>query len=162
VSLLVRDAVPADAPFACMLVRRSITELCVADHGNDARTIGDWLANKTNDNFAAWISSAQRVTLVAERADSMAGFAMLDLDRNGTISLLYIAPEERFSGVSSALLEAVEARASASGLAELRLNSTATALQFYEKRGYVTDGDPVPGFGITAKYQLRKVLGTGR
>ena len=31
----IRDAVLADAPAACEVLRRSITELCVADHQDD-------------------------------------------------------------------------------------------------------------------------------
>ena len=36
----VRDAVPEDAPAACEVMRRSITELCGADHGNDPVVLG--------------------------------------------------------------------------------------------------------------------------
>ena len=31
----IRDARPEDAPAACRVLRASIIELCVADHGND-------------------------------------------------------------------------------------------------------------------------------
>ena len=31
----IRDATPDDAEAACDVLRRSISELCVADHGND-------------------------------------------------------------------------------------------------------------------------------
>jgi hypothetical protein len=33
----IREAVAGDAEEACNVMRRSITELCAADHGNDRR-----------------------------------------------------------------------------------------------------------------------------
>jgi hypothetical protein len=43
----VRDAVREDAPAACEVIRRSISELCEADHRNDPEILKRWLANKT-------------------------------------------------------------------------------------------------------------------
>jgi len=90
VSIAVRGAIPSDAPAACELVRRSITELCGEDHHGDEPTIRDWLANKTPENFDAWISSPRHVALVAESRGLLAGFALLN--RSGSIALLYVAP----------------------------------------------------------------------
>lgn len=43
----IRDAVAEDAIEACEALRRSITELCVADHRNDPDLLANWLRNKT-------------------------------------------------------------------------------------------------------------------
>jgi hypothetical protein len=45
----IRDAMTEteDAPAACDVLRRSISELCVADHGNDPTILARWLSNKT-------------------------------------------------------------------------------------------------------------------
>ena len=43
----IRTANENDAESACYIVRRSIKELCFADHQNDAQAIQGWLANKT-------------------------------------------------------------------------------------------------------------------
>jgi GNAT superfamily N-acetyltransferase len=51
--------------------------------------------------------------------------------------LNYVAPAARFRGVSKALVAALEATARNLGLAECRLESTQTALQFYRRLGYV-------------------------
>ena len=75
--LVIRRAVPADAAPACEVVRNSITELCVEDHRGDAASIAAWLANKTHDNFAAWISSSRNVAVTAERGEKIVGFALL-------------------------------------------------------------------------------------
>jgi len=156
VSLLLRRAIPVDATTACSLVRSSIVELCGADHRGDEATIASWLANKTPDNFASWISSPRHVAIVAERAGSLVGFAFLN--GAGIIALLYVAPESRFTGVTKAMLASLEEHAVALGIAELRLESTATALSFYERRGYSRAGETVQGFGATRAYPLSKRL----
>jgi len=43
----IRDARVVDAPAARQVLRRSIIELCVADHRNDPAILTKWLANKT-------------------------------------------------------------------------------------------------------------------
>jgi hypothetical protein len=45
--MLNRPATPEDVPTACDIIRRSITELCTADHANDPAILQRWLANKT-------------------------------------------------------------------------------------------------------------------
>jgi hypothetical protein len=52
----IRDAQPEDAHSACEVVRRSISELCAADHGNDPTVLSQWLKNKTLGNVASWIA----------------------------------------------------------------------------------------------------------
>lgn len=156
--IAIRRAVPSDTAAACELVRSSIAELCVVDHRGDESTIIEWLANKTTENFAGWISSSRHVALVAESADAIAGFVLLN--RNGTIALLYVAPQFRFRGVSKALLASVEEHAVALGVAELKLESSATALSFYERCGYSRAAETVQGFGVTHAYPLSKSLHT--
>ena len=36
--------------------------------------------------------------------------------------------------------------------------SSATARRFYEKQGYVSNGEPVPASGVTRGYPYRKAL----
>jgi GNAT superfamily N-acetyltransferase len=156
VAIVIRRAIPADTVATCELVRRSITELCVADHRRDESTIAAWLSNKTLDNFASWISSPRHVALVAEEARAIVGFALLN--RAGTIALLYVAPEFRFSGVSKAMLASLEEHAIAFGITELRLESSATASSFYRERGYLRAGDTVQGVGVTRAFPLSKRL----
>jgi GNAT superfamily N-acetyltransferase len=52
------EARPEDAQEACPVLRRSIIELCAADHGHDPELLAAWLANKTPENFAAWMERA--------------------------------------------------------------------------------------------------------
>jgi len=48
----IRDAVAEDAPAACQVVRRSISELCIADHRSDPTILMRWLSNKTPEIVA--------------------------------------------------------------------------------------------------------------
>lgn len=138
-NVLVRDATPADADDACAAVRRSISELCVADHGDDAAALAAWLANKTPENFAAWAERPGLTLLVAICDDAVAGVAAMTA--SGRVTLNYVSPERRFRGVSKALMAALEARARACGLAETTLESSQTARRFYRALGYAPDAE---------------------
>jgi GNAT superfamily N-acetyltransferase len=157
--LRVRSAERDDAPAACRCVRRSIIELCVADHRHDAATLARWLGNKTDARFAEWIVSPRHCAVVAGRDADVIGFGLLDLD--GTLALLYVDPSVRFEGVSSAMLAALEDAARRRGIARLRLLSSGTALQFYLARGYLPDGSARPGFGVSQTHPLVRDLQTG-
>ena len=152
-----RRALPADAAAACDVVRRSIVELCCEDHRGDEATLTRWLANKTPSHFEQWIGSEDHVALVAERDGVLVGFALLNV--KGSIALLYVSPDARFSGVSKALLLAVEEGAKAIGIGELWLESSATALRFYRECGYCSTGPPTAGFGITSGYPMSRQIG---
>lgn len=67
----IRDAVPEDAPSACEVMRRSISELCGADHHNDPMILGRWLANKTPDIVASWIVNPGNSILVPVESGTM-------------------------------------------------------------------------------------------
>ena len=151
-----RRASVSDAPGACDVVRRSIAELCLDDHGGDARTLSEWLANKTPADFEHWIQSDRHVAIAAELDGTLVGFALLNL--GGTISLLYVSPEARFHGVSKALLSALEREALDAGISELRLESTRTAQRFYEQSGYASAGERTPGFGCSSCYPMSRRL----
>jgi GNAT superfamily N-acetyltransferase len=105
----IRDAVPEDAPAACEVVRRSISELCSADHHNDPVILGRWLANKTPEIVASWIVKPANPVLVAVESGSI--LAVGAVTDAGEITLNYVSPDARFRGVSRALLIALETRA---------------------------------------------------
>jgi GNAT superfamily N-acetyltransferase len=155
-SCRIRKAVHSDASAACELVRCSIEELCVDDHQRDARTLSEWLKNKTLANFEHWIKSDRHVALVAEVGSRLVGFGLLDL--GGYVALLYVAPEARFSGVSEALLRALEQEAVGAGIQELKLESSVTALRFYQSAGYSLTGSCVQGFGVTSCYPMSRQI----
>src|SRR5215469_13253828 len=125
----IRRANPEDAAAACAVLRRSITELCHADHGGDEVLLAKWLSNKTVENVARWIRQSHVVVAVNEF---------------GKITLNYVSPDARFRGVSKALMQQLEERARALGLNECLLETTQTAFRFYQSLGYVRSEESYP------------------
>jgi GNAT superfamily N-acetyltransferase len=131
-TIRIRAARVEDATAACTVLRRSITELCEADHRNDEAFLARWLANKTPENVLGWIASSN--VFVAQDDTGIVGIAALG--GSGQITLNYVAPEARFRGVSKALLHAAERKALELGFATCTLKSTKTAREFYLAAGY--------------------------
>jgi GNAT superfamily N-acetyltransferase len=152
----IRDAVPADAPAACQVLRRSIIELCVADHRNDPAILDRWLANKTPEIVASWIAQPVSSMLLAVEGGSI--LAVGAVTDKGEITLNYVSPDARFRGVSRALLGALEARAAKRGNIRCTLLSTETAHRFYKAAGYVETGPPQGKFGTSSSYPMAKPL----
>ena len=105
----IRDATPEDAEEACLVLRRSITELCEADHHGDPALLAAWLSNKRPEIVAAWMRRTDASYLVAIEQSAIA--AVGGVTDGGEILLNYVSPDARFRGVSRALLAAMEARA---------------------------------------------------
>jgi GNAT superfamily N-acetyltransferase len=152
----VREAVLEDATAACLVMRRSISELCAADHRNDRAVLQRWLSNKTPETIRSWIRPGNSL-LVAVEGDGI--LAVGNVTDAGEITLGYVSPDVRFAGVSSALLNALEDRAAERGNAICTLQSTETARRFYLARGYSEDGPPAGKFGTTSAYPMSKRLG---
>jgi GNAT superfamily N-acetyltransferase len=154
-SMKIRDAVPDDASAACEVMRRCITELCIADHDNDPVVLGRWLNNKTLEIFRSWIRPGNSV-LVATDIDDILAVGCVTND--GEITLNYVSPDARFRGVSTALLVALERRAIEHGSEICRLESTETARRFYRDRGYSEEGPADRKFGTASGYPMSKRL----
>ncbi len=155
----IRDATPDDAEAACEVLRRSISELCAADHGNDPAILGAWLANKRPEIVAAWARQPGNSLLVAVDGDAI--LAVGSVTDAGEITLNYVAPEARFRGVSRTMLAALEARAAEHGNARCTLTSTETAHRFYRSAGYIDDGVPTGNFGTASGYPMYRNLAPG-
>jgi GNAT superfamily N-acetyltransferase len=155
-SVSVRRAALEDAESAIAVVRDSITRLCVADHENDPVTLESWLRNKTIDNFARWIASADDYVVIAELGSAIGGVASLHW--SGEIRLCYVAPNRQHVGLGTALLVALETQARAWGIQKLVLNSTIGARSFYEHNGYTPSGHSVPGFGRSLCFPYEKTI----
>jgi GNAT superfamily N-acetyltransferase len=159
-NVTIRDAVPADAAAACGVLRKSISRLCVADHGNDPAILNAWLANKTPKTVAAWASQPGNSLLLAVEGDAILGVG--SVTDAGEITLNYVAPDARFRGVSRALLSALEARAVERGNSRCTLASTETAHRFYQSAGYLDDGAPTGEFGTSSGYRMSKRIVSSR
>ena len=152
----IRDATPGDALAGCAVLRRSIAELCDADHKNDPAVLARWLGNKTVENFVAWVEQPDNSLLVAVENNTI--LAVGSVTDAGTIGLNYVSPDARFRGISRAMLQALEARAFERGNAKCTLTSTETARRFYRWNGYVEAGAAVGNFGTSSGYLMSKSL----
>ena len=150
----IRAASIEDSESACLILRRSICELCHEDHRGDAATIAAWLANKTAENMRRWIEQSH-VFVAIERTILLGVGAVA---RSGEITLNYVSPDARFRGVSKAILARLEKHAAQCAIKSITLHGTATARRFYLSAGYADDGEPIKGFGLTFGYPMIKQL----
>ena len=137
--VVLRRARVEDTDAVVTVLRRSITELCVADHRNDPGVLGAWLENKTAENVRTWIESPRAFMVVAEVRGAVCGVASLGV--TGGILLCYLLPEVQSTGVGRALLAGLEAEARRQGIRELSLESTVSARGFYSAHGFRPKGD---------------------
>ncbi len=75
------------------------------------------------------------MTLIAEVEGEAAGFA--SLVENKVIDLLYVHPEYVRQKVATVLIDALEKLAAARGAKAVSVDSSDTALPFFEGRGYI-------------------------
>lgn len=154
--ITIRPAEQGDADATADVLRQSITQLCHADHQNDAAVLAKWLANKTPQSFRTWLANPNNFCVVAEDNELLLGVGMLG--RNGKIHLLYLRPGAQRRGIGKALYRALEQKAGAWELHRLFLESTTAACAFYESMGFVRTGDAVRGFGATPSLAYEKML----
>lgn len=153
--IIVRPARVDDVPAMSAVLTASILTLCSADHGNDPEAMARWTANKTEAGVAAMLARPDFCLFVAERDGVIAGVGAVTENQ---VALNYVAPAGRFSGISSALLAAMEAALAKAGHVEALLDSTTTARGFYLRRGWVEAGPRQSYFGIPA-WPMKKRLG---
>ena len=151
----IRPAVTADAVNACGVLRRSITQCCVADHREQQDVLQAWLGNKTPANVASWIASPSNYTLVALRGGELVGVALLT--QAGKLSLCYLLPEAQHAGIGKALVQGLEARARAWDISVLRVYSTASARDFYARNGYIHAGKEKSSYGVECDFFWKKL-----
>ena len=155
----VRPAQQGDAEEAIDVVRRSIAQLCVADHHNDETTLATWLANKTPQNFLNWLANVDNFCVVVESNSHIVGVGVLH--RRGEILLFYLIPGSQRKGFGKTIHAALEKKAYQWGLTSLHLESTALACPFYEALGYRQNGPAVTRFDALRCFPYAKQLQPG-
>lgn len=153
--IVTRAARESDAKQICGVLRRSIVELCTADHRGDEHILGAWLANKTSKNVLAWMRNPDSHFVVAENGGQIVGVGAATA--RGEITLNYVDHEARFQGVSKAILGSLEAYLSKTGNTMSFLTSTQTAHRFYQSSGYHDTGAPTIWASVTG-YPMEKDL----
>lgn len=89
--------------------------------------IASWTANKTPENITNWMVNNVAISFFDD--DKIVGFAMLS--PKGERLLNYVLPSYQGKGVGKAMLNAMIQHAKSQNLAEIYLESTKTAKDFY-------------------------------
>ncbi|GAA4909269.1 putative acetyltransferase [Stackebrandtia albiflava] len=118
-----------DAAATLAVFRRAVTVTAAADYAPDQ--IRAWAAA---DETEWGRRRAATHTLVAEVDGRVAGFT--DVDDHGLVDMMFVDPGHARSGVATALLAAVVAHATATGLPELTTHASRTARPFFERHGF--------------------------
>ena len=148
----IRKAKAVDAAEASAVLRRSITELCQADHGDDSAKITAWTANKTPEEWTTWLRQADVSIYVAVLRGRIAGVGAVT--SSGEVRLNYVSPDARYCGVSKALLARMEKDTLTLGIIRCTLESTKTAYRFYWAAGY----RPVLDNGVEGGWMEKRLV----
>ena len=102
--------------------------------------------------------------LIAEWSGQVAGYAIF-FDYYSTwagpgifLEDLFVREAFRGRGIGTALLTALEARATSWGIHRLVLKSSVGARSFYEHNGYTSSAQPAPGFGRSFCFPYEKII----
>jgi len=136
-----RPFLAADTMALRDLFAQSIEELTQDDYDEEQRLA--WAATAADaEAFRSRLSGM--TTLVVHVDGEYAGFAALK--GNDTFEMLYVHPYFTGQGVGSALADAIERLAQGRGAKEITVESSDTAVPFFEARGYeATRRNMVPG-----------------
>lgn len=128
---MVRRYVPADAAGIAQVFHASVHGLACANYAPEQ--LDAWSPAPRD---AAWYQAraGTRAAWVAERGGEIVGFAELEPD--GHVDMVYVAPAAARQGVATALYEALEAQARESGFARLFVEASETALPFFIRMGF--------------------------
>lgn len=129
--LTVRPYQPADAPALSALYAASVRGLGARDYSPDQ--IEAWASLTPSPEALEQRMADGRTRLIAI-AGELAGF--LDVEPDGHIDLLYVAPAAAGSGVARILLETAEALAPLSGAVRLYAEASETARPVFERLGF--------------------------
>src|SRR5688572_20014532 len=127
-----RPATTNDGPAIVKIQQAAIRELCAGDYS--AEQLASWSSAVAFEPFQP--SVATHLFLVAEGANGIVGFADFD-DSSGEILSIYVLSEHARLGLGSMLLQTIETRARAAGVREMIVNSSLTAVPFFQRVGFV-------------------------
>lgn len=138
-----RPFLPADTLALRDLFAASVEELTQDDYDEDQRAA--WVAF-AEDAEAFRDRLEQATTLVIELDGEPAGFA--SLKENSILDMLYVHPYHAGTGIGTALCDALEKIAKARGAKAITVESSETAVEFFEGRDFeATQRNSVERFG---------------
>lgn len=128
---MIRVAQIQDVPEILNVIHESIRS-CRKDHQYDENTIQIWLENKTQSHLILWMHYNDSWVYVMNY--QIVGFIMVS--DQGRILLNYVLPTQQHRGIGKALLDMVIQHFKAKKINQITLESTQTALNFYQKHGF--------------------------
>jgi integrase/GNAT superfamily N-acetyltransferase len=142
----------------CQLIICSIIEVCATDYDHDPQILSEWLANKTAENLTQWIKSTSNISFIARDRihNKVVGFVLMN--DTGEILLNYVLPCHLHRGIGTLLFNKLEKIAHKLGLNKISVTSTITAKTFYEKNGFLENGEPRLVGHILGDFPLIKYL----
>lgn len=153
----IRLARPADASHIRDVHVASVHTLCAKDYTPEQLTA--W-TDREPEAYRTRMDQPDGAFLVAEWGKKIVGFSSL---LGEEVLSLYVHPDHAGRGVGGALMDAIEEAARKKGVVVLRLNSSLTAVPFYEKRGYrnvrpslfhLPNGVDIPCFAMTKRLDI--------
>jgi predicted N-acetyltransferase YhbS len=137
-SIVIRDAVAADAPAISKVILDSLRATNARDYTHD-------IIERLAQNFSVeWVMTQllEREVVVALVEDEIVGTASLGSAR---IHAVFVAPNSQNRGIGRSLMRELHRRAGARGITKLTVQSSITAEAFYAKLGYAAVGDKFYG-----------------
>jgi putative acetyltransferase len=129
-----RPFLPEDAPQLAEIFRAAVEELTQDDYTPAQQ---DAWAAEADDIEAFAERLGQHLTLIATMEGSAVGF--ISLDTPTEIGLLYVHPAVAGRGVGGMLYNAVETLSTARGTAQLTVDASDTARDFFAHRGFTAE-----------------------
>lgn len=123
---------------------------CIKDHHRHESTIQIWLENKTQSNLIMWMHYNDSWVYVLNH--HVVGFIMVS--DQGRILLNYISSAEQHRGIGKALLATVVEHLKRKNIRQISLESTHTALTFYQKYGFQTHSQHLPDAKVIPMIKL--------
>ena len=127
-----------DIPTVSALIQNTVLVSNSADY--DLEVIGALQDNFSQRGLRSL--AARRRLFVYDRGGRICGTVGLEGE---AVCNLFVAPDEQGRGIGQELLEHVEALAEEEGLSGLSLDSSLTAVGFYERLGYRKTGEQNAG-----------------
>lgn len=120
-----------DTPALIALFRETIHSVNRRDYS--PAQLAAWAPAEIDE--ATWAArQAEHHTLLAEIDGTLAGFA--ELTAEGHLHMLFVHKDRQGVGIASALLAAMEERASIAGQSEITTDASLTAQPFFQRQGF--------------------------
>jgi len=128
--MIIRRAAQDEASIVWNIRNLAISAQCRNDYSGDV--IETWIRGDPPTNFASELAES---TWVAEIDNEIVGFGKIYLD-SGVVESMFVHPDRMLLGIGTKIMEHLEKIAVDFGLAELTLDSSLNAVQFYHRCGF--------------------------